>query len=688
MKSNIVLSILISLILLYALGSASGSGSELTQYFWWIIASCLLLIAFLLFNLVRYLRRLQRDMLGSRLARRLIITFTLVAFLPALFLFTVAAQFISFSINSWFGNNTSVALERSLQLSKSALDLSLNQSVQRAKKLQQQLTVHQQPQSAVQSDFAQIVLYRTPTHQLVWQHNPQYLPIPKYTLTSSQTEQADIENIGGTLYANIWLTMPSAPEYAVFFRQAIPKNVAQDAELIEAARSKYAELHYVQQSLQTFFLITLLVATLLAVTLAAVIALYFSRRFLEPILSLSEAAKAVARGDFQQKCPVHRNDELGKLTDLFNHMIEQLDIAQTADIQHRLSLEAARHYLETVLESLTTGVITLDKQGKLNTYNHSACHILNTDLSTLTDHNLLEQEIHDEHHQLIAQWIKQVFTTRETLTPIQATYSNSQDAKILLAKAVPLPEDNGSGTVIVFDDITALIRAQKEAAWSEVARRLAHEIRNPLTPIQLAAERLAWKLQDKLSESDAQILQRSTATIVHQVDAMKEMVEAFRNYARTPVLRLEHTQLNHLIEEVVLLYEGSSCRFTTQLADGIPSMQADKMALRQVLHNLFKNAQEAAEYAQKQAQTPCVQIQTQFNDEYIMLTVCNNGKGFSESMLLQAFEPYITDKATGTGLGLPVVKKIIDEHGGTIKISNQEQGGACVRITFPFNKGA
>ena len=490
-----------------------------------------------------------------------------------------------------------------------------------------------------------------------------------------------VTSINGKLYAQGWLALPAAQEKgkALFFRRPIPDNVARDAELIENARSKYAELTYAKQGLQTFFLITLLAAALLSIMLALVIALYFARRFIEPILSLAEGAKAVAQGDFSQPRPVYRNDELGQLTRLFNHMTEQLAIAREAEELNRIRQEAARHYLETVLESLTAGVITLDETGRLKTLNRSAENILGLPLSELSGSNWHDWPQSVPQYLLLTELFQTILVTKHTGKPVQTAYTGGDEARILLAKATPLPADNGGGTVLVFDDITLLVRAQKEAAWGEVAKRLAHEIRNPLTPIQLSAERLAWKLQDKLGEQDAQILARSTDTIIKQVAAMKEMVEAFRNYARAPALKLEKQDLNKIIEEVLLLYEAGACTFDAVFSNIPAVMYADTTAMRQVLHNIFKNAAEAAE----EAAQPEVHIHTDNTDGKITLTVTNNGKSFSKDMLANAFEPYVTDKPTGTGLGLPVVKKIVEEHGGRIALSNPAEGGACVKITLP-----
>ena len=697
--SYLILLVALAAALVYSLTLATNSGSPLSEYFWWLIAAGGLIVTILLTMLLRYgwllLRYNRHNMLGSRLTRRLALMFTLIAVLPGLFLFGVSAQFISYSINSWFGNDTAQALESSLTLSKSALDNTLDNTIEQAAALQVEIISRTSMGgtaaealllSGETARFSQVGLYNPADGTTELISNPAALPPPPAEKEVAEELQRhgssrSVTNINGKLYAQGWLALPAAQEKgkALFFRRPIPDNVARDAELIENARSKYAELTYAKQGLQTFFLITLLAAALLSIMLALVIALYFARRFIEPILSLAEGAKAVAQGDFSQPRPVYRNDELGQLTRLFNHMTEQLAIAREAEELNRIRQEAARHYLETVLESLTTGVITLDETGRLKTLNRSAENILGLPLSELSGSNWHDWPQSVPQYLLLTELFQTILATEHTGKPVQTAYTGGDEARILLAKATPLPADNGGGTVLVFDDITLLVRAQKEAAWGEVAKRLAHEIRNPLTPIQLSAERLAWKLQDKLGEQDAQILARSTDTIIKQVAAMKEMVEAFRNYARAPALKLEKQDLNKIIEEVLLLYEAGACTFDAVFSNIPAVMYADTTAMRQVLHNIFKNAAEAAE----EAAQPEVHIHTDNTDGKITLTVTNNGKSFSKDMLANAFEPYVTDKPTGTGLGLPVVKKIVEEHGGRIALSNPAEGGACVKITLP-----
>ena len=697
--SYLILLVALAAALVYSLTLATNSGSPLSEYFWWLIAAGGLIVTILLAMLIRYgwllLRHNRHNMLGSRLTRRLALMFTLIAVLPGLFLFGVSAQFISYSINSWFGNDTAQALESSLTLSKSALDNTLDNTIEQAAALQVEIisrtsmggtAAEALRLSSETARFSQVGLYNPADGTTELISNPAALPPPPAEKEVAEELQRhgssrSVTNINGKLYAQGWLALPAAQEKgkALFFRRPIPDNVARDAELIENARSKYAELTYAKQGLQTFFLITLLAAALLSIMLALVIALYFARRFIEPILSLAEGAKAVAQGDFSQPRPVYRNDELGQLTRLFNHMTEQLAIAREAEELNRIRQEAARHYLETVLESLTAGVITLDETGRLKTLNRSAENILGLPLSELSGSNWHDWPQSVPQYLLLTELFQTILATEHTGKPVQTAYTGGDEARILLAKATPLPADNGGGTVLVFDDITLLVRAQKEAAWGEVAKRLAHEIRNPLTPIQLSAERLAWKLQDKLGEQDAQILARSTDTIIKQVAAMKEMVEAFRNYARAPSLKLEKQDLNKIIEEVLLLYEAGACTFDAVFSNIPAVMYADTTAMRQVLHNIFKNAAEAAE----EAAQPEVHIHTANADGQITLTVANNGKSFSKDMLANAFEPYVTDKPTGTGLGLPVVKKIVEEHGGRIALSNPAEGGACVKITLP-----
>ena len=686
----------LGMLALYVLALATGHASKLAQYFWWILTFSAALLGILLTILISQLWKLwldrRRRVFGSQTAIRLAKMFMLVAILPGLFLFGVSAQFISHSIDSWFGNETEEALERSLNLSKSALDLALDTSVRKAAAVQValigEMSLQQDARQALgqlsaNSGFDQLALYDSKTLSPAAEYRePDADKLPPPELTRDILEQVKITgsarsvaNVGHTLYAQGWLALPElhGQHYILFFRQPVQKQVADDVTLIEAARARYAEISYAKQGLQTFFLFTLLMATLLAILLALVIALFFAQRFTAPILSLAAGARSVAQGDYSQQLAVYRNDELGRLTTLFNHMTAELNASHSRQ-------EAARHYLECVLSSLTSGVVTLDDQGYLKACNSSAGQILMLDLAACS-----ETSVHEWHklgvaEALAAQMLLAILPTVDSDKPVQLTYAAPDESRILLGKATRLPEDNGAGTVLVFDDVTALVQAQKEAAWGEVAQRLAHEIRNPLTPIQHSAERLAWKLDGKLDDKDAAMLERATNTIVNQVAAMKDMVEAFRNYAKAPKLKLERIDLNILAAELLVLYEGSNCTFEADFSNIEAVVEADPGAMRQVLHNILKNGAEAAAADEQ----PKVLIQTAVQDDKVLQNICNNGKSFSEDMLLHAFDPYVTDKPGGTGLGLPVVKKIIEEHKGRISLANRPEGGACVKITLPL----
>ena len=356
-------------------------------------------------------------------------------------------------------------------------------------------------------------------------------------------------------------------------------------------------------------------------------------------------------------------------------------VADEADFRRMLHEQVCEHPLDEDQAARVHLLIDyLDDQGYLKACNSSAGHILMLDLAACR-----ETSVHEWHklgvaEALAAQVLLAILSTIDSDKPVQLTYAAPDESRILLGKATRLPEDNGAGTVLVFDDVTALVQAQKEAAWGEVAQRLAHEIRNPLTPIQLSAERLAWKLDGKLDDKDAAMLERATNTIVNQVAAMKDMVEAFRNYAKAPKLKLERIDLNILAAELLVLYEGSNCTFEADFSNIEAVVEADAGAMRQVLHNILKNGAEAAAADEQ----PKVFIQTAVQDDKVLLNICNNGKSFSEDMLLHAFDPYVTDKPGGTGLGLPVVKKIIEEHKGRISLANRPEGGACVKITLPL----
>jgi len=361
-------------------------------------------------------------------------------------------------------------------------------------------------------------------------------------------------------------------------------------------------------------------------------------------------------------------------------MTRQLDDARRETERHRAELESARGYLESILANLSAGVLVFDRHFVLRTVNEGALTILDDDFAGLIG----EQVDQWPRQNALGQFIRDSFAKLkddEWQGQIELERANGMP-QVLLLRGSRLPEASGGGDVVVFDDVTRLIAAQRSAAWGEVARRLAHEIKNPLTPIQLSAERLQFKLSGKLVGSDSEMLARGTQMIINQVQAMKRMVDDFRDYARLPVPEVAPLDLNALIGEVLGLYESSSAVIESRLANDLPKILGDATQLRQVIHNLLRNSEDALEGRDDMRIT----VVTELAGTTARLLIADNGPGFPVELLPRIFEPYVTTKVRGTGLGLPIVKKIVEEHQGSIEISNAPAGGARIDIRLPLVK--
>jgi len=489
--------------------------------------------------------------------------------------------------------------------------------------------------------------------------------------------------------------------------QPVPEKLSVNAEALRVAYSEYQERSLARTGLRKFFLVTLTLVLLLAIFAAMVSAFLLASDFAQPLLLLAEGTKAVAQGNLSPRPIMATPDELGTLTQSFNIMTMQLSDAREAVERNRHALEDAKAYLESVLANMSAGVIVFDEQWQLVTFNASAERILRLELKPLLGtamslipalsafrdpvmrsfSRLNAQAAADRSEGDAQHWQQQIEIPRER----GSNYSDSTDIT-LLARGSHLPVGAGRGYIIVFDDITDVISGQRSIAWAEVARRLAHEIKNPLTPIQLSAERLHMKLQPKLAGDDVALLERGTNTIVNQVVAMQQMVDNFRDYAKTPPPLLQALDLNALISEILELYSGMEISDAIQpvLQPNLPIILGDATQMRQVVHNLLQNAQDAVADIRRSGREPAIHIVTEAFDypdaggqprTAVRLTVSDNGPGFDPALIKRAFEPYVTSKPKGTGLGLPVVKKIIDEHGGRIEVQNRKDGpGAKVLI--------
>jgi nitrogen fixation/metabolism regulation signal transduction histidine kinase len=472
----------------------------------------------------------------------------------------------------------------------------------------------------------------------------------------------------------------------------VTERISRMAASVEASQNGYRRLEILREGLKITFTLTLTVVLMLSLLAAIYGALVLSRRLVAPIQDLVAGTRAVAAGDFDTRLPSPSRDEIGFLINSFNDMTQRLAAARRETRLSQALVEAERANLEVILARLSTGVVAIDPDLRIRTANQASGAILNVDLESRVGEYLPDIA---RQEPLLDQFIDVArvhLDAGETDWREQIVLRGEVGRRVLTCACTALPGegDQAGGYVVVFDDITGLLQAQRDAAWGEVARRLAHEIKNPLTPIQLSAERLRRKYLDKMTGEEAQILDRATHTIVQQVEAMKEMVNAFSDYARAPDMDIDRFDLDKLVHEVVDLYrsQGGAVKIVVTSDPTMPLLEADEGRVRQILHNLLRNALEALE----QSPNPRIDVHSSAAEfggvEFAQIKVEDNGPGFDAGDISRVFDPYVTTKPKGTGLGLAVVKKLVEEHVGTILAENRKNGGALVSIRLPINEAA
>ncbi|MDR2189080.1 MAG: HAMP domain-containing protein [Azonexus sp.] len=645
------------------------------------------------------LRALWRDyraqVFGSRLKLRLMLMFGVIAVLPGALVYGVSVQFVTRSIESWFDVRVEKALESGLQLGRSTLDSLLVDLGDKGRSMAGELSdLHEASRRSAlfrlrEERGVQSAALFSVGGQLLASATADFSSLLPELPTPAQLKQARnaqmlsaIEGGGGQLLLRVLLPVASRDIFdeprILQLINPVPENLAHDAEAVQAVYRDYQELQLARQGLTRIYALTLTLTMLVALFGAFALAYLMARRLAAPLYILAEGTEAVAEGDFSPRQAVYSGDELGALTQSFNRMTRQLDEARRDTERHRAAVEAARGYLESILANLSAGVLVFDRSLTLRTVNEGACTILADDFAGLVG----QPPEAWPRQQVLGQFVGSHLAAAdepEWQAQLELERPNGMP-QVLLLRGSHLPA--GGGDVVVFDDVTRLIAAQRSAAWGEVARRLAHEIKNPLTPIQLSAERLQLKLADKLDGSDADMLARGTQTIITQVQAMKRMVDDFRDYARLPAPVVEALDLNRLIGDVLGLYESSAIAIATRLAADLPPVLGDATQLRQIIHNLLRNAEDALE-GQNDGR---IEIASERAGRFARLLIGDNGPGFPPDLLPRIFEPYVTTKARGTGLGLPIVKKIIEEHLGSIDINNAPEGGVRIDIRLPLVK--
>ncbi len=727
-------------VLLLLLAAASGDSQLFDSYYSWIlgvnIAVGVALLSVVLFLLGRLYSRFRRGRFGSRLMTRMVMMFSLMGIVPGIVIYLVSVQFVSRSIESWFNVQVESALESGLNLGRAALDSSLKDLQLKAggvanemSEMSDSLIAARLPRIVERNQLQEAIVVNGHGKVIAGSnaHLSRLLPdlptpsmlsrarstesfgmiegVPDSEKDASQTEQLRLRVIVAISGDGSLFRLHSESRY-LQVTQAVPAQLAANAEALRIAYGEYQQRALARAGLRKFFLVTLTLVLLLAIFAAMVSAFLLASDFAQPLLLLAEGTKAVAEGNLSPRPFVATNDELGTLTQSFNVMTMQLSDARAAVERNRRALEDAKAYLESVLANMSAGVMVFDEQWHLVTFNASAERILQLGLmpslghpfGSLTPLSAFSEPVMRAFSRLHARsasteespegrhWQQQVEIPR------RMTGQESDGEITLLARGSHLPVGAGNGYLVVFDDISDVISGQRSIAWAEVARRLAHEIKNPLTPIQLSAERLQMKLQPKLAGDDAALLERGTNTIVNQVVAMQQMVDNFRDYAKTPPPALQPLDLNGLIAEILELYAAGelSNAIRAHLQPNLPQILGDATQMRQVVHNLLQNAQDAVAEIRQLGRSPEIVIVTEAFDypdaggshrTAVRLTVADNGPGFDMKLLARAFEPYVTSKPKGTGLGLAVVKKIIEEHGGRIELQNRKDGsGAKILI--------
>ena len=690
-------------VLLFLLAAASANTPLFAQHYPLLLALNAVLVLGLLglvgYQLVTLWRARRAKVFGSLLTFRLVVMFALVALVPGALVYTVSLQFLAKSIESWFDVRVENALEGGINLGRAALDNLLVDLQGKAKSMAIELSDQPGIQQSFllnrmreQSGVADALLVSAGGKVIATSSRDLAKLLPELP-TQAQLRQARQSRSymaveGADRALSLRVIVPLAPaslsDEVRFLQltQPVPPALAANAESVQSVFRAYKELSLSRDGLREIYLLTLTLTLLLALFSAIALAFVLSRRLSGPLAELAQGTQAVARGDFSRRVQVQSRDEMGILTHSFNSMTRQLEDARNVTETSRVELETTKTYLENILANLSAGVLVFDPSFALATANRSAGEILGQDLAQLKGLRLDDWTQHME----LAVTIRDDFRDHGPST-WQKQIELPGRGQVLLLRGSRLPTAGG-GYIVVFDDITQLVQAQRASAWGEVARRLAHEIKNPLTPIQLSAERVQMKLEGKLSADDAAMLNRATETIVNQVTSMKNMVDDFRDYARMPAPVLAPLDLNGLVGEVLGLYGHSGPVIELSLAADLPAVAGDTNQLRQVIHNLLQNAQDAL----AGASNACIRVRTERLGNKVQLAIDDNGSGFPENIIQRAFEPYVTTKPKGTGLGLAIVKKIIDEHHGVIHLENLTEGatvmGAQIRIVLPLVEAA
>ena len=659
---------------------------------------------------IRGLIKQARDRIaGARLTVRMVTMFVILSVTPVLILYYFSLDFLYRGIDSWFDLRVEQALEDSLELSQLALEIRMKELLKQSEKMAEEISLTNDALIPFEIDQfrsrsgAEEMTVMTRQGIIVGSSSADpdnLVPDSPGETALLQVQQGNsyigldmIRNAGLSIRVVVNVPNPgiSSETRIIYALYPVTERVNDLADSVQSSFIQYKELSYLREQLKLSFILVLTMVLLFSIFSAVWAAFYSARKLAAPIRDLAEGTKSVAEGDYHTRLPVPGNDELGFLVASFNDMTRKIASARDAAKLSQDEAETHHKYLEAVLERLSSGVLVLDAEKCLRTVNISGGGILGIDISEILGHSfsrICERYSHlGQLHNLFQTHIDQ----GESVWDQQVTLFGASGRQVLMCRGTSIvpAREKALVHIIVFDDITALLQGQRDAAWSEMARRLAHEIKNPLTPIQLAAERLRHKYLRASPGDQAETLDRLTTTIIKQVETMKGMVNAFSDYARAPVMSPRDIDLNLVLEEVVDLYTNmdKNVTITFNLTEDQSVISADQGRLRQVFNNVIKNALDACQ----QGEDLTLSISTAYVSlpamDYMEIRIRDSGSGVNRDIMSTVFEPYVTTKQKGTGLGLAIVKKIVEEHGGLVWIRNNADGpGACVVIRLPINK--
>ena len=690
---------------LYLISDATSNSASFGKYYGLLMffnaVGLVILLGLIFYNLFKLIIQYRLKAVGSRLTTRMISIFVILTIIPVSVVYYFSLTFLHRSIDSWFDVGVEQALEDSLTLGRSAVAVRKREALKKTRRIASEIANVPDELLVIYLNDARV---RNNAIELTLFGNRGEI-IASSSENSAELPQAvAMTQFGDTDESDHYLKLEEDPDAGLQIRVVVPlddpaalgrKRILQALYLVtdqvneltrgvEQAYEKYRELAVLRDPLKTSFTLALSLVWLLSVLSAVWLAFIAARKLVSPINDLVEGTRSVAAGDYETQLPVSGEDELSFLTRSFNAMTRKIARARATAERSQMMEALQKSYLQSVLEHINSGVLTIDESGHIKHGNRAAEIIFGLEPGSFSERHMDELATRHPPLKRFFEVIRKNLRQRPEWEEEIVIFGPS-GRKVLRARGTELeqPVDGLREQVVVVDDLTELIQAQKDSAWSEMARRLAHEIKNPLTPIQLSAERLQRKLDRHVDEERQQLLDRYTHTIVQQVEAMKSMVNSFTEYARAPNPNLEQISLNDLIREVAELYRAQRGRVDIQLDmdDKMMMIQADPVRLRQLIHNLLKNALEAVgEQGWVRIATRCME---EYGCHYVELTVEDSGPGVGEEVMDALFEPYVTTKTGGSGLGLAIVKKIVDEHNGLVWVENQPQGGARFIVRLP-----